>query len=130
MGRCELARGPGDAVGSLLKVKRILVLMGRSADGSERLESGLDIALTYVALDLEVWVLMVDEGVRDAALKDNDSGDWIELLRFYGVERFIAEKESLDERGMTNSSLREGVELINRSSVSNLLQQFELHVSL
>lgn len=130
MGGCEPSGRSSYEVGECLTLKRVLVILGRSIEDNTKLQAGLDLALTHVALDLEVWVLMTDGGVCHAVGNDAHSGDWIELLSLYGVERFLAETESLEVQASGKGPLRAEVERIARRQVPDLLRQFELHVAL
>lgn len=112
-----------------MKLKRVLCIIGRSGQGLAEWQAGLDLALTYVAMDIKVWVLLTDGGVVHACREAPETGDWIELLTLYGADRFLVETESLEERGMDKRSLKQHVAPITRQEALSLLAQFDLFVS-
>lgn len=112
-----------------IKLKKLLCIIGRSGQGLTEWQAGLDLALTYVAMDIKVWVLLTDGGVVHARREAAGTGDWIELLTLYGADRFLVETESLEAWGMDSQNLKQHVAPIARQEALSLLSQFDLFLS-
>lgn len=126
---CNQGSGTALLRNDQMKLKRLLCIIGRSGQTLAEWQAGLDLALTYVAMDIKVWVLLTDGGVVHACREATETGDWIELLTLYGADRFLVETESLEARGMDTQSLKQHVAPIARQEALSLLSQFDLFMS-
>ena len=116
--------------------KKFIYINRRAPHGTIYALESLETVLIGAAFDQDVSMLFIDDGVYQ--LKKDQSTDAIEVknyakayraLEMYDVEKLFVEKESLQERGLTQEDLLVDVEMIDRASVSGLIDEQDVVLS-
>ena len=92
--------------------KNILYLNRRAPHGTQYAQEGLEVALIGAAFDQIVTVAYIDDGVfqlrRNQDTSETGTKNWtaaLQVLGEYEIKKIYVERESLAERGMTQSDL-------------------------
>lgn len=117
-------------------VKKFLYVNRRQPHGTVYALESLETVLIGAAFDQDVSVLFIDDGVFQ--LKKEQAPESIDVKNFsktyralemYDVEKLFVEKESLEERGLTENDLLVDVEVIPGASVKELVDQHDVILS-
>jgi tRNA 2-thiouridine synthesizing protein C len=116
--------------------KKFIYINRRAPHGTIYALESLETVLIGAAFDQDVSMLFIDDGVYQ--LKKDQSTDAIEVknyakayraLEMYDVEKLFVEKESLQERGLSAEDLLVDVEVIDRASISGLIDEQDVVLS-
>ena len=116
--------------------KKFIYINRRAPHGTIYALESLETVLIGAAFDQDVSMLFIDDGVYQ--LKKDQSTDAIEVknyakayraLEMYDVEKLFVEKESLQERGLSAEDLLVDVEVIDRASISRLIDEQDVVLS-
>lgn len=106
--------------------------MSRTPHGSIYLQEMLDVMLTTAAFDQEVEVLFIDDGVFQlksaqdpAAAGLKDPCLVFQALKIYQIDRFFAERESIQLRGLTVDQLQLPCQLVPRENIERLMTSYD-----
>ena len=114
-------------------VKHLLYVNRRAPHGTAYAQESLEIVLIGAAFDQNISLLFLDDGVFQ--LKSNQKPELIDMKNFsktfralemYDVENIYVERESLQERGLTETDLLMHVTVLERSTVSALIDQQDI----
>jgi len=116
-------------------VKQIMHIMRRAPHGTIYTYEGLEMILIMAAYDQDISVAFIDDGVY-SLLKDQDSTDLnikgfvktFKALDGYDVEKLYVDKESLEERGLTQDDLIVEVEVLSSSEIGKLMAEQDVLV--
>ncbi len=116
--------------------KKFLFILRRSPQQGARVRETLDMLLTVAAFDQPVMLLFLDDGVYQ--IKRGQSPESVglpavaptfEALALYDVEAVLVERESLAERGLTESDLVIPAEAIARAEIAALVADQDVVVT-
>jgi tRNA 2-thiouridine synthesizing protein C len=114
-------------------VKKFLYVNRRAPYGSIYALESLEVVLIGAAFEQDVSVLFMEDGVYQIKKGQDTKGvdmknfsPTYRALEMYDVEKLYVEKESLDERGLTEEDLLVPVEVITRAQASDLMEEQEV----
>jgi tRNA 2-thiouridine synthesizing protein C len=114
-------------------VKKFLYVNRRAPYGSIYALESLEVVLIGAAFEQDVSVLFMEDGVYQIKKGQDTKGvdmknfsPTYRALEMYDVEKLYVEKESLDERGLTEDDLLVPVEVMTRAQVSDLMEEQEV----
>lgn len=116
--------------------KKFIYINRRAPHGTVYALESLETVLIGAAFDQDVSMLFIDDGVYQ--LKKDQNTETIAFKNFakafralemYDVEKLFVEAESLQERNLTTDDLLVDVEVINRSQVSELINDQDMVLS-
>ena len=116
--------------------KKFIDINRRAPHGTVYARESLETVLIGAAFDQDVSMLFIDDGVYQ--LKKDQNTDSIEFKNFskafralemYDVEKLFVEAESLQERGLTADDLLVDVEIVQRGTVKDLIDQQDVVLS-
>lgn len=111
-------------------IKKIMHVMRRAPHGSIYTYEGLEMILIMAAYEQDLSVAFIGDGVY--ALKKNQDTAGIGIKGFsktfmaldgYDVEKLYVDKQSLEERGLTEDDLVVDVEVMDASEIGRLMTQ-------
>jgi tRNA 2-thiouridine synthesizing protein C len=111
-------------------IKKIMHVMRRAPHGSIYTYEGLEMILIMAAYEQDLSVAFIGDGVY--ALKKNQDTAGIGIKGFsktfmaldgYDVEKLYVDKQSLEERGMTEDDLVVDVEVMDASEIGSLMNE-------
>lgn len=117
-------------------VKKFIYVNRRAPHGTVYAQESLETVLIGAAFDQDVSMLFMDDGVYQ--IKKEQQPDGLDIKNFsktfralegYDVEKVFVEKESLEERGLTDDDLLIDVEVIDRSAVKPLIDVHDVVLS-
>ncbi|AAM72092.1 MAG TPA: sulfurtransferase complex subunit TusC [Chlorobaculum sp.] len=111
-------------------IKKIMHVMRRAPHGSIYTYEGLEMILIMAAYEQDLSVAFIGDGVY-ALKKDQDTaGIGIKgfsktfmALDGYDVEKLYVDKQSLEERGLTEDDLLVDVEVMDSSKIGRLMNE-------
>ncbi|RXK87817.1 sulfurtransferase complex subunit TusC [Chlorobaculum sp. 24CR] len=111
-------------------IKKIMHVMRRAPHGSIYTYEGLEMILIMAAYEQDLSVAFIGDGVY-ALKKDQDTaGIGIKgfsktfmALDGYDVEKLYVDKQSLEERGLTEDDLVVDVEVMDASEIGRLMNE-------
>ncbi|MGC8775592.1 MAG: sulfurtransferase complex subunit TusC [Chlorobaculum sp.] len=111
-------------------IKKIMHVMRRAPHGSIYTYEGLEMILIMAAYEQDLSVAFIGDGVY-ALKKDQDTaGIGIKgfsktfmALDGYDVEKLYVDKQSLEERGLTEDDLLVDVEVMDSSEIGRLMNE-------
>lgn len=111
-------------------IKKIMHVMRRAPHGSIYTYEGLEMILIMAAYEQDLSVAFIGDGVY-ALKKDQDTaGIGIKgfsktfmALDGYDVEKLYVDKQSLEERGLTEEDLLVDVEVMDSSEIGRLMNE-------
>ncbi len=118
------------------EVKKFLYVNRRLPHGTVYALESLETVLIGAAFDQDVSMLFIDDGVYQ--LKKDQAPESIEFKNFsktyralemYDVEKLFVERESLEERGLSEDDLLVDVEVIASKEVKALIDQNDVVLS-
>ncbi len=122
-----------DEVGT---VKKFMFINRKAPYGTVYALESLEVVLITAAFDQDVSLVFSDDGVYQ--IKKGQSTDAIGMKNFsptyralegYDVEKLYVDKESLDERGLTEDDLLVDVEIISRAQMADLMDEQDVVLS-
>lgn len=117
--------------------KKFMFVNRRAPYGTIYAQESLEVVLIAAALEQEVSLMFIDDGVNQLR-KGQDTKEvgmknfspTFRALEMYDVENVYIERESMQERGMTEDDLlMEEVEIISRDQAIELLEEQEVAFS-
>lgn len=110
----------------------LLVIFQSSPHSSAAGQEGLDAVLAAVAMDLNVSLLFVDDGVFHLAQKSHSQQSALRnytkgfaAVADFGIEKVVADCESLHSRGLSADNLLLDIDLRPQSEISDMIQQHD-----
>lgn len=107
----------------------VAVVMRRAPYGSVYSAEGFRSIMGIGVFEMDVSVIFVDDGVYvlvqgqdPAALDMKPLGDGFPMLEDFGIRKFYVHDQSLAERGLTPEDLVMKVEILDSSSIADLLE--------
>lgn len=122
-----------DEVGT---VKKFMFVNRKAPYGTVYALESLEVVLITAAFDQDVSLVFSDDGVYQ--IKKGQSTDAIGMKNFsptyralegYDVEKLYVDKESLDERGLTEDDLLVDVEIVSRAQLADLMDEQDVVLS-
>ena len=117
-------------------VKKFMFVNRKAPFGTIYALEVLEMVLISAAFDQDVHVAFLDDGVyeikkgfqpADIAMK-NYSNTY-RALEGYDIEKLYVEKESLEERGLTEDDLVVDVEVLSRADMAKLMGEMDVILS-
>ena len=117
-------------------VKKFMFINRKAPYGTVYALESLEVVLITAAFDQDVSLVFSDDGVYQ--IKKGQSTDGIGMKNFsptyralegYDVEKLYVDKESLDERGLTEDDLLVDVEIISRAQMGDLMEDQDVVMS-
>lgn len=115
-----------------MAAKRFLFIFGRPPEDRFRATEWLDMILTAAAFDQPVALLFLDEGLQPLRRESPAATATpnFQLLQMYDIESVWVERESLEERGLTEQDLAIPVAVLGRAEIAALIADREVVVNL
>lgn len=122
-----------DEVGT---VKKFMFVNRKAPYGTVYALESLEVVLITAAFDQDVSLVFSDDGVYQ--IKKGQSTDAIGMKNFsptyralegYDVEKLYVDKESMDERGLTEDDLLVDVEIVSRAQLADLMDEQDVVLS-
>jgi tRNA 2-thiouridine synthesizing protein C len=114
-------------------VKKILFVLRKPPHSGAYTQEMLDIIMTAAAFDQEVSVLLLDNAVFQIKRQQNpensglkDTAAIFKALPIYNIQTIYVEKESLQQRGLTEDHLEGAVLGIPRNEIGEFFKEFDL----
>ena len=114
-------------------IKKFLYINRKAPHGTIYAHEALEVVLIGAAFEQDVSMAFIDDGVFQ--LKKDQNTDQIETKNFtktysalemYDVEKLYVEKESLEERGLSENDLSVEVKVIPSSEMRELIEDSEV----
>ena len=114
-------------------IKKFLYINRKAPHGTIYAHEALEVVLIGAAFEQDVSMAFIDDGVFQ--LKKDQNTDQIETKNFtktysalemYDVEKLYVEKESLEERGLSEKDLSVEVKVIPSSEMKELIEDSEV----
>ena len=118
------------------KTKKFLYVNRRAPYGSVYALESLEVVLIGAAFEQDVSMAFIDDGVYQLK-KGQDTKD-VEMKNFsptyralemYDVEKLYVDKQSMDERGLTQEDLIVPVEVLDTQQLADLMEEQEVILS-
>ncbi|MCR6628655.1 MAG: sulfurtransferase complex subunit TusC [Magnetospirillum sp.] len=117
-------------------VKRFMIVNRKAPHGSIYALEVLEMVLISAMFDQDVHLAFLDDGVfqirkgqTPAALEMKDFSKTYRALDGYGIEKLFVERESMEERGLTEADFVVPVEVIDRAALSGLMDTMDVVLS-
>lgn len=120
-------------------IKKFLYLNRKAPYGTIYALESLEVVLIGAAFDQDVSLAFVDDGVYqirknhstgvDSGIGMKDFSKTYRVLEDYDVEKLYVEKESMEERGLTEDDLIVPVEVKNREEMAALMAEQDVVLS-
>ena len=117
-------------------VKKFMFVNRKSPYGTVYALESLEVVLITAAFDQDVSLVFSDDGVFQ--IKKGQNTDGIGMKNFsptyralegYDVEKLYVDKESMEERGLTQEDLLVDVEIISRAELADLMDEQDVVLS-
>ena len=117
-------------------VKKFMFINRKAPYGTVYALESLEVVLITAAFDQDVSLVFSDDGVYQ--IKKGQNTDGIGMKNFsptyralegYDVEKLYVDKESLEERGLTEDDLLVDVEIISRAEMADLMDDQDVVMS-
>jgi len=117
-------------------VKKFMFINRKAPYGTVYALESLEVVLITAAFDQDVSLVFSDDGVYQ--IKKGQNTDAIGMKNFsptyralegYDVEKLYVDKESLEERGLTEDDLLVDVEIISRAQMADLMDDQDVVMS-
>ncbi|HEY9052036.1 MAG TPA: sulfurtransferase complex subunit TusC [Gammaproteobacteria bacterium] len=117
-------------------VKKFMFVNRKAPYGTVYALESLEVVLITAAFDQDVSLVFSDDGVYQ--IKKGQKTDGIGMKNFsptyralegYDVEKLYVDKESLEERGLTEDDLLVDVEVMSRAELANLMDEQDVVLS-
>ena len=114
-------------------VKKFLYINRRAPHGSIYAHEALEVVLIGAAFDQDVSLAFIDDGVYQLK-KNQDTSDintknfskTYGALEMYDVEKLYVEKESLDQRGLSEDDLMVDVKILTSDEMKKIITDSEV----
>lgn len=111
-------------------VKKLMYVNRRAPYGSIYALESLEVVLIGAAFDQDVSVVFMDDGVfqlkkgqQTQAIGIKNFSPAYRALEMYDVEKLYVEKESLENRGLSEDELLVPVLVLSRAEIGDLMEQ-------
>lgn len=112
-------------------IKNSLTFMSRSAPyGQNKANLCLDMALASAVFEQEVCYVFMDDGVYQllkaqdgSAIESKTLGNALETLSLYGIEKVYVDRGSAASRGITETDLLAGVQIVDSDAIADVIEQ-------
>jgi len=117
-------------------VKKFMFVNRKAPYGTVYALESLEVVLITAAFDQDVSLVFSDDGVFQ--IKKGQNTDAIGMKNFsptyralegYDVEKLYVDKESMDERGLTQEDLLVDVEILSRAELAELMDEQDVVLS-
>lgn len=117
-------------------IKRFMFMNRKAPHGSIYALEALEVVLIAAAFDQDVSLAFLDDGVFQ--LRQGQNAKAIDMKNFaptfraledYDIEKLYVERESLDERGLTEADLIVPVEVVDRARMGALMADQDVVLS-
>jgi tRNA 2-thiouridine synthesizing protein C len=117
-------------------VKKFAFINRKAPYGTVYALESLEVVLISAAFDQDVSLMFIDDGVYE--LKKGQATKAIGMKNFsptyralegYDIEKLYVEKESLEERGLTEDDLLVDVEVLSRADMAALMEEQDVILS-
>lgn len=117
-------------------VKKFMFVNRKAPYGTIYALESLEVVLITAAFDQDVSLVFSDDGVYQ--IKKGQKTDGIGMKNFsptyralegYDVEKLYVDRESLEERGLTEDDLLVDVEVMSRAELANLMAEQDVVLS-
>ena len=117
-------------------VKKFAFINRKAPYGTVYALESLEVVLISAAFDQDVSLMFIDDGVYE--LKKGQGTKAIGMKNFsptyralegYDIEKLYVEKESLEERGLTEEDLLVDVEVLSRADMAALMEEQDVILS-
>ena len=117
-------------------VKKFMFINRKAPYGTVYALESLEVVLITAAFDQDVSLVFSDDGVYQ--IKKGQVTDGIGMKNFsptyralegYDVEKLYVDKESLEERGLTEDDLLVDVEIVSRAQMADLMDDQDVVMS-
>ena len=117
-------------------VKKFAFINRKAPYGTIYALESLEVVLISAAFDQDVSLMFIDDGVYE--LKKGQGTKAIGMKNFsptyralegYDIEKLYVEKESLEERGLTEDDLIVDVEVLSRADMTALMEEQDVILS-
>lgn len=114
-------------------VKKFMFVNRKAPYGTIYALEVLEMVLISAAFDQDVHLAFLDDGVYQL-MKKTDTADigmknhsrTYRALEGYDIEKLFVEKESMDERGLSEDDLIVPVEVLNRAQMADLMNNMDV----
>ena len=114
-------------------VKKFLYINRRAPHGSIYAHEALEVVLIGAAFDQDVSLAVIDDGVYQLK-KNQDTSDintknfskTYGALEMYDVEKLYVEKESLEQRGLSEDDLMVDVKILTSDEMKKIITDSEV----
>ena len=114
-------------------VKKFLYINRRAPHGSIYAHEALEVVLIGAAFDQDVSLAFIDDGVYQLK-KNQDTSDintknfskTYGALEMYDVEKLYVEKESLEQRGLSEDDLMVDVKILTSDEMKKIITESEV----
>jgi tRNA 2-thiouridine synthesizing protein C len=117
-------------------VKKFMYVNRKAPYGTVYALEVLEMVLISAAFDQDVHVAFLDDGVYEikkgqntAAVGMKNFSPTYRALEGYDIEKLYVEKESLEERGLTEADLVVPVEVVSRADMAKLMSEMDIILS-
>ncbi|MDA8231122.1 MAG: sulfurtransferase complex subunit TusC [Magnetospirillum sp.] len=117
-------------------VKKFMYVNRKAPYGTIYALEVLEMVLISAAFDQDVHLAFLDDGVYQIKKGHNPSGLGMKnfsptyrALEGYDIEKLYVEKESLEERGLTEADLVVPVEVLSRADMAALMAEMDVVLS-
>jgi tRNA 2-thiouridine synthesizing protein C len=120
-------------------VKKFMYLNRKAPYGTIYALESLEVVLIAAAFDQDVSLAFVDDGVYqlkkgqdtkpDSGITMKNFSPTYRALEMYDIEKLYVEKESLQNRGLTEDDLLVPVEVMERAKLAELMSQQDVILS-
>ena len=117
-------------------VKKFMYVNRKQPYGTIYALEVLEMVLISAAFDQDVHIVFTDDGVyqikkgmETAGIGMKDFSKTYRALEGYDIEKLYVDKESLDERGLSEADLLVSVEVISRSEMADLMAGMDVILS-
>jgi len=117
-------------------VKKFMFVNRKAPYGTIYALESLEVVLITAAFDQDVSLVFSDDGVYQ--IKKGQNTDGIGMKNFsptyralegYDIEKLYVDKESLEERGLTEDDLLVEVEVMSRAQIADLMDEQDVVMS-
>ncbi len=117
-------------------VKKFMFVNRKAPYGTIYALESLEVVLISAAFDQDVSLAFLDDGVYELVKGQNTKG--LEMKNFsptyralegYDIEKLYVERESLEQRGLSESDLLVDVQVVDRSEMAGLMAQQDVVLS-
>ena len=117
-------------------VKKFAFINRKAPYGTVYALESLEVVLISAAFDQDVSLMFIDDGVYQIKKGQGTKGVGMKnfsptyrALEGYDIEKLYVEKESLEERGLTEDDLMVDVEVLSRADMAALMEEQDVILS-